>query len=80
MAAHAFDKLNNDTRLFWSIECWQGSSDEVLTAQLRSLVERKNELNANSPQIPDWAYVKAKKGIEAGEANFQIDNQPGATG
>jgi hypothetical protein len=72
-AAHAFDKLNNDARLFWSIECWQGEPDEVLTAKLRTLVERKNELNANSPQIPDWAYEKAKKGIEAGEASFEVD-------
>lgn len=74
-AAHAFDKLNNDARLFWSIECWQGAPDETLTAKLRTLVEKKNELNANSPQIPDWAYNKAKAGIEAGEAIFQVDKQ-----
>jgi SMODS and SLOG-associating 2TM effector domain family 4 len=73
IAAHGFDTLNNDSRLFWAIECWQESSDEVLTSKLRELVERKNELNSSSPQIPPWAYKKAKVGIEAGEATFQVD-------
>jgi hypothetical protein len=45
----------------------------VLTSKLRELVERKNELNSASPQIPPWAYKEAKVGIEAGEAKFQVD-------
>ena len=45
----------------------------MLTSKLRELVERKNELNSSSPQIPPWAYKKAKVGIEAGEATFQVD-------
>jgi hypothetical protein len=72
-AAHSFDKLNNDSRLFWSIECWQEDSDEVLTSKLRDLVERKNKLNGTSPQIPNWAYKRAKAGIAAGEADFKVD-------
>lgn len=72
-AAHGYDRLNNDARLFWSIECWQESSDEVLTSKLRELIERKNKLNNTSPQIPPWAYKLAKEGIAAGEANFAVD-------
>lgn len=72
-AAHGFDKINNDARLFWSVDCWQEASDAVLTSQLKELVDRKNELNSSSPQIPDWAYQKAKAGIEAGEADFKVD-------
>jgi len=72
-AANAYDKLNNDSRLFWSIECWQENSDEVLTSKLRELIDRKSELNSSSPQIPPWAYAQAKKGIDAGEADFKID-------
>lgn len=78
-AAHGFDEINNDARLFWSVDCWQEASDAVLTSQLKELVDRKNELNSSSPQIPDWAYQKAKAGIEAGEADFKVDkpdNQP----
>lgn len=74
-AAHGFDKLNNDARLFWSVDCWQEALDVVLTSQLKKLVERKNELNSNSPQIPGWAYKKAKAGIEAGEAKFEVDKE-----
>lgn len=72
-AAHGFDKLNNDARLFWSIECWQEADETVLTSKLRELVERKNELNSSSPQIPQWAYIKAKKGIAEGETKFEVD-------
>lgn len=72
-AAHGYDKLNNDSRLFWSVDCWQEDSDLVLTTKLRELVDRKNELNSSSPQIPNWAYRKAKKGIEEGESSFRVD-------
>jgi hypothetical protein len=77
-AAHGYDKLNNDSRIFWSIECWQEESTELLASQLKSLVDKKNELNSTSPQIPDWAYKKAKKGIADGEASFEVD-KPGLT-
>jgi len=73
-AANGFDKLNNDARLFWSVDCWQESSDAVLTSQLKEMVDRKSELNSNSPQIPGWAYKKAKAGIIAGEAKFEVDH------
>jgi hypothetical protein len=75
-AAHAFDKLNNEARMFWSIECWRTeNTDEVLTARLVSLLERKDKLNSDSPQIPRWAYLEAKKGIEGGEAIFKVDKE-----
>lgn len=72
-AAHAYDTLNNDARLFWSIECWGEESDEILTSKLRELVGRKNKLNSTSPQIPPWAYLRAKVGIEGGQADFAVD-------
>jgi hypothetical protein len=72
-AAHAFDRLNNESRVFWSVDCWLEKSEVVLTAKLRDLIERKADLNAKSPQIPRWAYKKAKASIEAGEADFKVD-------
>lgn len=74
-AAHGFDRINNDTRLFWSVECWLEESETVLNAKLKELIDRKNDLNAKSPQIPNWAYVRAKKGIAAGESEFKVDKQ-----
>ena len=75
-AAHGYDKLNNEVRLFWSVECWQEKSDLVLTSKLRELIDRKDVLNSGSPQIPGWAYTKAKKGIVDGEAKFEVDKPP----
>ena len=73
-AAHAYDRLNNATRMFWSIDCWAAdATDEGLTSQLKSLVDEKDNLNKSSPQIPKSAYKKAKKGIQGGEASFQVD-------
>lgn len=77
-AAHGFDKLNNDSRIFWSIECGSEPSDDVLSSKLKSLVDKKNELNASSPQIPNKAYRRGKKGIEDGEATFKVDTAPEA--
>ncbi|MER8883007.1 SLATT domain-containing protein [Mesorhizobium sp. M0816] len=74
-AAHAYDRLNNAARMFWSIDCWAAdATDEGLTSQIRSLVAEKDDLNKASPQIPKSAYEKAKKGIEDGEASFKVDS------
>jgi hypothetical protein len=79
-AAHAYDRLNNRARMFWSIDCWAtDATDEGLTGQLKSLVAEKDDLNKSSPQIPKSAYKKAKKGIEGGEAAFQVDRPPPPT-
>jgi hypothetical protein len=74
-AANAYDRLNNDARMFSSIECWSvNSSEEALTAKLGELVERKNKLNADSPQIPPWAWNLAQERINKGEATYEVDN------
>jgi hypothetical protein len=72
-AAHAFDRLNNEARVFWSVECWLEKSEVVLGAKLRDLIDRKADLNAKSPQIPRRPYERAKAGIDAGEADFKVD-------
>jgi hypothetical protein len=60
--------------MFSSIECWSAnSSEEVLTAKLGELVERKNKLNADSPQIPPWAWNLAQERIKKGEATYEVD-------
>jgi hypothetical protein len=73
-AANAYDRLNNDARMFWAIECWSTtSSEEALTAKLTELVERKNKLNSDSPQIPPWAWNLAQERINKGEATYEVD-------
>ncbi|MET4607627.1 hypothetical protein ABIB90_007131 [Bradyrhizobium sp. JR4.1] len=77
-AGHGFSRINQEARLFWSVECWLEESETVLSAKLREMIDHKDDLNSKSPQIPDWAYQKAKKGIESGEAEFKVDQQPAA--
>lgn len=70
-----YDALMNKTRLFWSIDCWQGESEQVLTEKVKYLSEQKDRLNQSSPQIPKWAYRIARKGIAEGEADYSIDKE-----
>ena len=72
-AGNAFERLHNEARVFWSVDCLLEKSDVVLSNKLRDMIDRKSDLNGKSPQIPKWAYQKAKAGIEAGEAEFKVD-------
>lgn len=60
--------------MFWSIECWSANATEKsLAAKLNDLVEQKDKLNQDSPQIPPWAWEEAKKRIAEGEATYAVD-------
>lgn len=72
-AGNSYDSLQNKVRIFWSIDCWREKSEEVLTEKLKYFSEQKDKLNLNSPQIPWLAYQLAKRGIEAGEADYKVD-------
>src|ERR1700682_6233711 len=75
-AANAYDRLNNEARMFWAIECWAAdSTEEALTAKLTGLVAEKDKLNADSPQVPPWAWEMAKERIKNGEATFDVDKE-----
>jgi hypothetical protein len=72
-AGNNFDSLQNKVRMFWTIDCWKGEAEEVLTEKLKNFSEQKDRLNQSCPQIPKWAYNKAKKGIQEGEAEYRAD-------
>jgi hypothetical protein len=72
-AANSFDALQSKARIFWTVDCRGNDSDQVLTNRLKDLAEEKSELNHKSPQIPRFAYITAKKGIAAGEADYRVD-------
>ena len=48
-------------------------SEQVLTERLKDLAHQKEKLNRGCPQIPSWAYERARKGIEAGEGGYTVD-------
>lgn len=72
-AGNNYDSLLTKTRIFWTINCRGENSKQVLSEKLKDLSERRDKLNRESPQVPTWAYKRAKKGIEAGETTYSID-------
>lgn len=74
-AGNNYDSLMNKTRIFWSIDCWRNESEKILTEKLRLFSDQKSKLNDDCPQIPWWAYKIAKKGIEAGEGDYSVDQK-----
>ena len=67
-----YDILYNRARQFTKLDCSDdsGLKDECLKEELSKLYERKYELDENSLKISQWAYNKAKRGIENGEADY----------
>jgi len=73
-AGNKYNSLRNKARIFCEIDsCGENNSIQELTKQLKELAKQRDELNQNSPQIPGWAFKRAKKGIEEGEANYKVD-------
>jgi len=68
-----YDSLLGKVRQFWTIECRFEESEEILKHKLDDYTEQRDRLNRESPQVPKFAYNKAKKGIEEGEATYKVD-------
>ena len=75
ISGNNYDSLLTKARIFWTIDCREENSEQVLTEKLKDLSDRRDKLNRESPQVPTWAYKKAKKGIEEGEADYRIDKK-----
>jgi len=71
-AGNKYNALQNDSRIFYDIEV-NNMSEQEASESLKKLNDRRNKLNLESPQIPKWAFRKARKGIEEGEASYKID-------
>ena len=72
-AGNKYNSLRNKARIFCEIDSYGVDSYQEITKQLKELAEQRDELNQNSPQIFRWAYKKARKGIEEGEADYKVD-------
>lgn len=74
-AGNNYNALSTSARIFWTIECRTESSTDVLTARIKEFSRRKEQLNRECPQPPKWAYDKARKGIDSGEAGYKVDKE-----
>ena len=70
-AGNCYNDLRNRSRLFSEIEVNSEPYEKSLE-KLRCLCIERNELNSRFPQIPKWAFNKARKGIEEGEARYKV--------
>lgn len=68
--AHA---LRSRLRFFREIELVGNAQDDELVDRLRAMCEEYQDIRSSSPQIPNWAYGRARKGIEEGQAAYEID-------
>jgi hypothetical protein len=73
-AGNKYNSLRNRSRIFYSIELPSDNDTKTLAEQLKSLDEQRSKLNEESPQIPKWAFEKARKGIADGEASYKVDD------
>ncbi len=71
-AGNRYNSLKNRARIFSEIDM-DIESDESLLAKLKTLSAERDELNEKSPQIPKWAFRRARQGIEDGEAQYKVD-------
>lgn len=72
-AGNKYNSLRNKARIFFEIDTYGDDSNHNFIKQLKDLANQRDDLNQNSPQIPKWAFERARKGIEVGEANYKVD-------
>ncbi|EKE02607.1 MAG: hypothetical protein ACD_20C00357G0030 [uncultured bacterium] len=64
--------IRNNTRIFKSIEL-EGMPIAEAKQRIMFLSNERNKLNQNSPFTREEAYLKAKKDIEDGQAQYHTD-------
>ena len=74
-AGNNYDSLLTNVRIFWTIDCRREDSVNILADKLKEFSARRDQLNRDCPQPPKWAYKKAKKGIDEGEAEYRVDKK-----
>lgn len=67
--------LRNDTRFFREIELLESEITCTHSDNLKTLAQRRNELNQSSPEIPRRAFEKARQGIDEGETQYRADKE-----
>ncbi|MBA5249072.1 MAG: SLATT domain-containing protein [Gammaproteobacteria bacterium] len=69
-----FNSLKNNTRMLREIEI-NILPEKKRLEKIRSLSNKRDELNKISLQIPKYAFKKAKKGIDEGQAEYLADKE-----
>lgn len=70
-----YNALRNESRVVASVEA-PAMSDAELGALVVTLSKNRDALNKKGPPIPRRAFIRARKGIEEGEATYAADAAP----
>ncbi len=73
VAGTRYNSLKNRARIFREVELPQETDPKRLTRALKALAKERDELNQLSPEIPRPAFVRARRGISAGESSYAVD-------
>jgi hypothetical protein len=73
-SGNSFYAIRSDARFLSNIES-STLNDNNFIAKANNIRERKNKINSEALGIPKYAYQKAKKGIESGEPDYEVDNE-----
>lgn len=68
------NSLRNRARIFRELDLKSGAEQPELLASLKKLAEERDSLNMSNPQIPKFAFRRARCGIESGEAVYKVDS------
>lgn len=74
-AAHLYQALRNNARIFREIDLESEPDFAHARSRLKSITDKRDELNASMPSIPRRAYEKAKKDIDSGRAKYSVDKE-----
>lgn len=74
-AGAKFNSLRNRARIFREIDLQSGAEQSELLALLKKMAEERDLLNMSSPQIPRFAFKRARRAIESKEAVYEIDSK-----
>jgi len=67
--------LRNDARVLRTIKLGSACDNASAIANLDEITKRRNELNQASAQVSRSDFVKARKGIDEGEAGHRVDRK-----
>jgi len=69
-----YNALRNKARIARTIQA-ASLNDDQLREQVVALSGDRDSLNKKAPQVPRWAFERARRGIEEGEADYSADNE-----
>lgn len=76
-SGNRFLSIRSRARIFRTIDMLNSNDSKELATGVKALADDRDQLNETSEPIPRPAYERAKRGIDAGEAQHAVDAKKG---